>query len=242
MRYGHKAQLDRWLNSGQTPEKTKAILDKLQWLSPEWWYLSEPNDGEEELKKLEAIKKSLKIDSTVAATIQAKAELTIDRKPVPPVKKAPGLIGKAVQMFKTVTGPQVSQEIYEKRLSKCTREGGLTFAPIKGTVKAVGTNFVQIEHMAVQLPSDESPDVDVGQTVEVGQPIAKSGNAKPCPYLKVKNTADGEQLWCRSCGCGEKALAELHNKLKYAKLVCPRSYPLFTAENESNTPDQNKSN
>jgi len=237
MRYGHKTQLDKWLNKVQDPAKVADALNKVKWINQEWWYVPGDGDGPEEAAKLEALKKSLKLSNSVSTSIptQTSTSLTINNKPVPPVKKAPGLIGKAVQMFKTVAGPTVSQAVYEKRLSKCTREGGLTFSPIKGIVEAVGTNFVQVDKMAILLPSDEVPDVVVGQSVEIGQLIAASKNAKPCPYLKVKPSKDGEQLWCRSCGCGEKTLAELHNKLRYARLTCPRSFPLFTAEDDPTT-------
>jgi hypothetical protein len=33
---------------------------------------------------------------------------------------------------------------------------------------------------------------------------------------------EGEKLYCRACGCPEWSLAELHTKLRFARVVCPR--------------------
>lgn len=232
MRYGHKQQLDKWLNSGISPDKAGKILNSLKWVTPDWWYIEEEGDGDKEKAILAKLRNTLKSERAVTTSVPVTTttELTVNRKSLPAVKKQPSLIGKAVQLFKAVSGPTVGEEVFQSRLSKCTKEGGLTFSPVTGTVESVGPNFVQVAGNLIQLPSDESPVVKVGELIKAGQPVAESETAKPCPYLKRKTTSKGEQFWCKSCGCGDKALAELHNKLRYAKLTCPRSFPLFTPD------------
>jgi len=39
-----------------------------------------------------------------------------------------------------------------------------------------------------------------------------------CEHLK----REGEKLYCQACGCPEWSLAELHTKLRFARVVCPR--------------------
>jgi hypothetical protein len=232
MKVGTKSQLQHKINElkDSDPELLAELMASIEWLSPVIWCIPEDGDSfeEEELKvKLILAGKNRYPEMTAHNGI-----LTGTPQKAPTVKR-PGFSKKLAQYIKTVTGPKVTDVVFNKRLSKCTKEGGCTFAPVSGRVVEVGAHFVRIDDTIVMLAVNEKPSVAADDHVEHGQTIASSETAKPCPYLNVKHTDQGVEYYCGECGCGERKQAELKTKLYYARVVCPRTPSQFNAEDES---------
>jgi len=58
----------------------------------------------------------------------------------------------------------------------------------------------------------------------------KQPKEKQCIYLKTK--VFGKLYWCGACGCGYNPVAELHIKLRFARLECPKIPSAFLPINE----------
>jgi len=158
------------------------------------------------------------IDSNIKAS---RATIPIAKRP--PAKRPPSLFAKVRQYWNVTSGPTVSDEVYQYRLDQCTRYGGYTHAPIDGIVQKIEGQSILIDRELVVLPNDERATISVGDSVKRGQVISTGDVSKPCFYL-VKSE---KGIHCAACGCGARKKAELTQKLRYSRLVCPRIPPLF---------------
>lgn len=162
-------------------------------------------------------------------------------KHLPPAKKPPTMFKKVASLWSAVTGPRLEQRKRDRRLSMCTKYGGYSWAETAGVVDSVTAvpaeggvvTQLTIGGRTQNLASDERPAVNVGDRVVVGQLVATGDAVKPCPYLLEKPSTEATRsanLYCNACGCGVRKKAELHSKLFFGKLVCPRTPPLFVEE------------
>lgn len=147
---------------------------------------------------------------------------------MPAAAKPPSAFQKVQSYWRAVSGPKVEQETFDNRLRQCTDVGGYTFSPFSARVTGVEGRriFLNLENNTsgvYLLPEDESPDVEIGDSIQVGQIISKGNAAKPCPWLSV----NGQDRHCTACGCGYRKAAKLDQKLWHANLKCPRVPPLF---------------
>ena len=184
---------------------------------------------------VEEIKRQRQINMVKAQKRQrAQSKRATERPPHRP----PAGWKKVKSFWKAVTGPKVTPQDRDQRLSQCTTFGGLTWSPVGGTVEEITATSITVGSYEAQFPADELPAVEVGQTIVPGQQLTKPRDPetfkKPCPFLITKDETiefEGEtvnKLYCDGCGCGVKrAVAELHTKLEFANLQCPRTPPLF---------------
>lgn len=229
------------------PDKLKAIEARLQWLTPNIWYVPDEQDSKFERQLLRRVKLTGVIPNiSWSGTQEAPTAISIVKQEAPkprtvrsttvktvkvPHKKPPTLWRKVASYWRAVSGPKLSDEKFNKRLECCTAKGGYSWAKKDGTVDEVGLTHVTIGGVRVDLPEDERPKVKQGDVVVAGQTIAEGETKKPCPLLLVMpNKCGTPEFFCNGCGCGTRTKAELHSKLRFAKVECPRTPPQFTAE------------
>lgn len=238
MIFGKKEDLETFLEKYKDdPERIKRVISRIEWARPDRWFIREVTDGPAETDFIEKLKTQAdmpKLTQVSADNPRRKIMTPVNTVPVtvnktPPVKRPPNIFGKVKQLWEVTTGPEVVDSVREERLNKCNVTGGYTWSPVYGSVLSIDGNKINIAGTTIQLPDDEKPAVAVGDTVEIGQIIAVGEVAKPCQYRRTIN--DG--IYCDACGCGSRSKAELNNKTKYARLVCPRIYPLFNKEDEN---------
>jgi len=230
MIYGQKNDIEKLQDRHKDkPDKLSKVLSLLQWVTDDRWFIREPMDGPIENAFIEL----LKVSPVLPDLNKFKHKTITHSVPIkqkdPPTKLPPSFFGKVASYWNAITGPLVDTPTYEKRLKMCTANGGYSYADVAGEVKEVEANHIVIEDKKIELPYDETPTVKKGDVVSLGQLIAKGNTDKPCPYL-LKND---KGLFCNACGCGIRNKAELHTKLKYANLECPRTPPLFTSHTDS---------
>jgi len=204
MRVGNKKQYDHMVNTSSAERRVR-IDSVLEWLG-DMWVIREDGDGPVEKERY----------NTMMAA-QART---------PEIVPVPSLVSRAVSYIKAVTGALVDDEVFNTRLRACTEEGGWTTASLEGDVTSVTATSITINQTVVLLQDGESSTVAQGDKVVRNQPIAE-GRAKSCPHLQRKVDNGQEKLYCGGCGCGQRAAAELHTKLRYASATCPRRFPLF---------------
>lgn len=231
MIYGEKQDYDVFLEKYKSqPERIEKINKSIQWLPNNRWYIPQEGDGEVEKKILfllmtqETVPRIRMLSSTPTAV--KPVEVT---KYAPPAKKPPNIFGKVASFWHATTGPTTTKEEFERRLKKCIKEGGYTFAQVAGRITNIDTNkrIISIGDFDTTYPEDETPSHQVGDIVEVGQILCHGSSYKPCQYLLSQS--DGK-LHCGACGCGSRTHAELHTKLYYVNITCPRTPPLFTQQ------------
>jgi len=236
MKFGTAAQLTFIEQKLQkNPKQLEELRGKLRWANADIWYLPEDGDGPTELEKLAKLTKT-EVYAQCPATDAKPVKKHTQEQPfgnITTYDKPPPFVSKVLQYVATITGPQVRDEVFQERLSKCTKEGGCTFATTDGIVEAVGKGFIKVGTTLTLLQRDETPCVEVGQEVKYGQTVAKSNNIKPCPLLATVEHKGATKYFCSGCGCGQRDPAELHNKLRYARVSCPRTPPQFTSEDEN---------
>ena len=74
-----------------------------------------------------------------------------------------------------------------------------------------------------------SPIVTPGKVISFVQAVT-SGRCDDATYRRrlavcascEEVRREAEKLYCQACGCPEWSLAELHTKLRFARVVCPR--------------------
>lgn len=203
----------------------------VMWLTPNIWFKFKTSTGaltDEDVKIIRATQTSNNIDVRNYVN-------------VPPAKEPPHLFSKVASFWKAVTGPKVDDDTYEARMDACTMTGGNSWAHTTGRVTEVLPQGLIINRFFQPVFSDERVIVQAGDSVVKGQIITDSEDLKPCPYLMVRTDkpkiSGDNQIFCNACGCGVKNKAELHNKLRYAELVCPRTPPMFTALTISSNED-----
>lgn len=233
---GTKKALDNF--SKENPEKyEKRVKHRVTWVSDSLWYIAEDDDD----KWYKLIAKEMEETKTISMHYIPQGT-NLNKIPFRPLKstfvnlksqkpkaiKPPAFWGKVKQYWKAVTGPKVSDEVFQERYKKCTETGGYTFSPVAGTVTGIDNNIVLLDNTySVKLNDDETPIVSVGDTVGEYQIIATGSAKKPCQYMVTNDKGN----FCGACGCGtERNKAELKTKLYYATVSCPRVPPLFTAE------------
>lgn len=225
------------------PKQVKKVEDRAEWLSDQFFVLSENNDGEfedqvrQELNEINEVN-LLWLPAKIDPEIQSFRP--VDRRPIQgkksgsktPKVKPPNMWGKVSSLWKAVSGPKVDQETFEHRLFQCTSKGGYTFCPYPCTVVSVSDRQIRVNtklkhiNALIYLPEGEIPSVVVDQELEEGQIISTGDEDKDCPHLRRDDKED--KIFCGACGCPKSKLGELHQKLWYANLKCPRKPPLFT--------------
>lgn len=230
MIYGEKKDYQEFIEKyAHQPERIAKINAGIQWLPNERWYIPQEGDGEVEKKIL-----FLLMTSPTVPRIRMLASKPLESKPVvtkalPPAKKPPNIFGKVASFWQATTGPKTTEEEFKRRFNKCTREGGYTFAPISGKITDIklDARLIVIGEFETPYEDDETPIVNIGDMVEVGQILCNGDTIKPCQYLQTQ--PDGK-MHCGACGCGARTKAELNTKLHYVNITCPRTPPLFTRE------------
>lgn len=222
----------------EKPERYSEVVEpRMKWVSDSIWYIPEEDDDKwykllaKELENKKTISSyyvppNVNIDKLSFRPLKAKAAAIIHQ--TPKTNKPPAFWSKVKSFWKAVTGPKVSEEIFQERYKKCTETGGYTFSPVSGIVTSIDNNTVLLDNKySVTLKSDETPAVKVGDEIEEYQIIATGTVKKPCQYMVTNSKGN----FCGACGCGtERNKAELKTKLYYATVSCPRIPPLFEAE------------
>lgn len=108
------------------------------------------------------------------------------------------------------------------RLREQMRNGGRAVAS-KGAAVVTAIRSISPERVKAFLDAVTGPQASK-ETFQQRLSICESNT---CGRLKK---LENGQAFCGACGCPKWKLAELHTKLRFAHLACPKDPPLWGAE------------
>jgi len=224
---GTREEIERYQKTCKDPERLKTIQSSLVWINDTHWFIPQKTDSAED--------KLLQEYMIRYSRLMTLDEVRAYNSSAPPHKNEgnpPTLFHKVASYWRAVTGPKVSDEEYQHRLTQCTKVGGCTFSPIHGIVDSISHDKVYkitISGQEIILPLDETPIVKVGQSVVAGEVLSTTSSIKPCQYCvsEIDKKTNEKSHWCTVCQCGKTERAKLENKLKLSRISCPRIPPLF---------------